>query len=256
MKRWALVAVAATLTASVSASIGFEDLSFASGDFENGQNLPGFFDSNGARFTNAYNASWGSWSGFSYSRVRDTVTPGFGNQYAVYDVPSGGFGALGSSNYAVAYGSATVDLGDWGAPQGLYAANTTYAALAMRDGDAFSKKFGGTSGLDPDWLKLTITGKDAAGTGTGSVDFYLADFRSDGTAADYIVDRWTWVDLGSLGAMTQTLEFSLSGSDVGPWGLNTPAYFAIDGLAAVPEPGTLLALGAGAAVLLRRRRKA
>jgi hypothetical protein len=28
----------------------------------------------------------------------------------------------------------------------------------MRDGDGFGKKFGGTTGMDPDWFKLTIKG--------------------------------------------------------------------------------------------------
>ena len=57
----------------------------------------------------------------------------------------------------------------------------------MRDGDAFSKKFGGASGDDPDWFKLTITGNDSTGASVGSVDFYLADYRSSTNSLAYIV---------------------------------------------------------------------
>jgi hypothetical protein len=46
------------------------------------------------------------------------------------------------------------------------------------------------------------------------------------------------------------LEFSLSSSDIGSYGMNTPAYFALDMV--VPEPGTLVLLALGG-VLLRRK---
>jgi hypothetical protein len=98
----------------------------------------------------------------------------------------------------------------------------------MRDGDAIGKKFGGDSGDDPDWFKLTVTGKDDAGTVLGSVDFYLADYRFETNALDYIVGDWTWVDLSAFGPQVKTLHFTLSSSDNGAWGMNTPAYFAMD----------------------------
>jgi hypothetical protein len=75
---------------------------------------------------------------------------------------------------------------------------------------------------------LTITGKDEAGAETDSVDFMLAD----GTE---IVDSWTWVDLSSLGEV-KSIVFSLSSSDTGPFGMNTPSYFAIDGINDPEQP--------------------
>ncbi|HUT45289.1 MAG TPA: DUF4465 domain-containing protein, partial [Sedimentisphaerales bacterium] len=89
------------------------------------------------------------------------------------------------------------------------------------------KKFGGDSGSDPDFFMLTITGKDIDGTVVGMVDFYLADYRFEDNGEDYIVDTWQYVDLTSLGEV-MSLEFALSSSDVGDWGMNTPAYFVID----------------------------
>ena len=59
------------------------------------------------------------------------------------------------------------------------------------------------------------------------IDFYLADFRFDDNTLDYIVDQWTTVDLSGLTNAVE-LQFSLSSSDVGDFGMNTPAYFAVD----------------------------
>ena len=92
---------------------------------------------------------------------------------------------------------------------------------------------------------------------TGTVDFYLADYRFENNGDDYLIQDWTWVDLTGLGAATQ-LEFDLDSSDVGQFGMNTPAYFAIDDIVA-PEPSTLaMVLGAGivaGALLFGRRRR-
>ena len=138
----------------------------------------------------------------------------------------------------------------------MYITNTTYAALSMLNGDSFAKKFGGASGNDPDWFLLTITGKNASGGTTGTVDFYLADYQFENNANDYIVDDWTFVDLTALGDIVKSLEFALSSSDVGQWGMNTPASFAMDSLTVVPEPSTLVLLcGAGVAGAVWRYRR-
>ena len=116
--------------------------------------------------------------------------------------------------------------------------NTTYAALSMLYGDEYAKQFGPS-----DWFKLTIIGEDASNNVVGSVDFYLAQNGS-------IVNTWQLVDLSSLSG-ARTLEFDLSSTDNDPiYGMNTPAYFAMDDLklSSVPEPSTLALLcGAGIA---------
>ncbi len=58
--------------------------------------------------------------------------------------------------------------------------------------------------------------------GAGTVEFLLAD-GSD------IVNTWAWVDLNTLGSV-KSLEFALSSSDSGAFGMNTPSYFAMDSL--------------------------
>ncbi|MCU0868339.1 MAG: DUF4465 domain-containing protein [Burkholderiales bacterium] len=209
--------------------------------------------SGGATFNHDY-ADFGfpgcCWSGWTVSNVVDTTTPGYENQYAAI----AGGGVDGSANYAVAYfGAPRVVLQAPSIVAGAWFTNTTYAALSMRDGDGFAKKFGGASGTDPDFLSLDIEGRDAAGALTGTVTFDLADFRG---SVDTIVDDWTWVDLSSLGPVA-ALTFSLRSSDMGPFGINTPAYFAMDNLKVVPEPGTwalMLAGLAGVGVAAARRR--
>lgn len=136
--------------------------------------------------------------------------------------------------------------------------NTTFAALSMLNGDGFAKKFGGVTGNDPDYFLLTISGTDSAKE-KKRVDFYLANYRFVDNSDDYVVDTWTLVDLTPLGDARE-LTFELSSSDNGTFGMNTPAYFAMDDLEfiAAPEPGTLAMFTVGAslsAAFLRRRRR-
>ncbi|MHC4582419.1 MAG: DUF4465 domain-containing protein, partial [Planctomycetota bacterium] len=228
---WSLIYLIMTLAAGAAQAdiADFEDLALTGESYWNGSDRSGGFVSGAAYFSNNYNADWSSWDGFSYSNVTDSATQGMDAQYSAI----AGAGQGGSANYAIGYVGWTsppaVTLSNPGVVGGLYVTNCSYPYHAMQDGDLFSKKFGGAAGDDPDFFILTITGKDAGGTVTGAVDFYLADYRSADNSADYIVDMWQYVDLTSLGVV-ETLEFSLSSSDVGDWGMNTPAYFAIDTL--------------------------
>ncbi|MCD6346443.1 MAG: DUF4465 domain-containing protein [Bacteroidales bacterium] len=187
----------------------------------------------GAVFNNQYSRNdWGfgiteAWSGFAYSKVSDNTTPGYGNQYSCI----AGSGADGSANYGVFYvgfGPETVRFDTPAVAQNILVCNATYTYFSMRDGDAFSKIFGGNSGNDPDYLLLTIIGlRDGATTDT--INFYLADYRAEDNSNDYLIDDWTNIDLRSLGEV-DALQFSLSSSDTGDWGMNTPGYFCIDNL--------------------------
>lgn len=196
------------------------------------------------------------WSGWTVSSVTDNTTAGFGNQYSAF----AGGGQGGSAQYGIAYlGDATVTFATPQTLAGAWFTNTTYAATSMRDGDGFAKKFGGATGADPDFLRLTITGRDGTGATTGTVDFLLADYRFADATRDTIVKDWTFVDLSSLGAVA-SLGFALTSTDNGAFGMNTPAYFAMDNLtvAAVPEPSAawLLAGGLGIVGLALRRHAA
>ncbi len=242
---------------AMAAVATFDDLSLASNSYWNGSDGSGGFNSGGNHFNNNYSITYSSWDGFAYSNMTDTMAPGYTNQYSAIT----GSG-VNSANYGVSYmGYATpptATLASPGVVTGMYLTNTTYAYLSMRDGDGFAKKFGGASGDDPDWFKLTVTGHDTGGTITGSLDFYLADFRFGDNSQDYIINDWTWFDLSGLGTNVKSLTFFETSSDVGLYGMNTPAYFALDnvgGAAPVPIPGAVWLLGSGLLGLVGVKRK-
>jgi len=198
------------------------------------------------------------WEGFTYSDVNDTETTGYLNQYTVY-----GDGKDYSDNgvYAISYAAASSGFGSvpeisFASAQtvnGLYVNNTTYAALDMISGSVFSKAFSTN-----DWFTLTIEGKNGGGVSQGTVDFDLADFTGyveGDNKENYMVTDWAWVNLALLGSDVSSLTFSLSSSDTGAGGMNTPAYFAIDNVDAIPEPGTigLMLLSFGGMTWFRRR---
>lgn len=232
--------------------IDFQDLTVPPAGYFNGdpgtlmpgQSVTAPWSAGGVAFSNTFGIdSYGGfnyeyWNGFAYSNVVNTTDPAFTNQYASY--PGGGYQ---SSTYAVAYSdTATVTLPMATTVVGMWIANTTYAALTMRDGDAY----GFTSPLPAGgWFATTATGK-LAGVETGTATFFLADLR--GASPPGILADWAWFDLTGLGTVDR-IDFSFDGSDKDViFGLNTPAYFAMDDLTvtAVPEPATwMLLVGAG-----------
>ncbi|MGI9470903.1 MAG: DUF4465 domain-containing protein [Rubripirellula sp.] len=192
----------------------------------------GEFQSEQLTFNNAHSLDFGSWNQWAYSNSTNTSTAGFTNQFSAY----AGAGAGGSATFGVGFPSQgafydlptiTKDTEDHRAFASLKVTNTTYAALSMLSGDAFAKKFGGVSGDDPDFLLLTIEGKDESQSSLGTINVYLADYRFADNSLDYILDDWLDVDLASL-QDAWSLEFNISSSDVGPFGINTPTYFAVD----------------------------
>ncbi len=167
-------AVLAVLASSTSwcQIADFEDLMLAPESYYNGADGAGGFVSRRARFSNEYEATFGSWSGFSYSNVTDNTTPGFVNQYSAI----AGSGADGRGNYGVGFVSSfgpdtRIEFPSPASVVSLAITNTTYAALSMRDGDDFAKKFGGASGADPDFFIATIVGLDASEVAVGEVTF-------------------------------------------------------------------------------------
>lgn len=207
---------------------GFEDIPLPVGSFLNGSDGSGGFRSGNLFLPNNYNAAFMAWEDWAISSVTNNQTPGFGNQYSAIT----GSGHNASANYAVGYSFNGSVLRLEGPAAGqpvedIYVTNSTYAYLSMRDGDAFSKKFGGETGNDPDFFLLTIKKYLNGQLGADSVNFYLADFRFANNAQDYIVNDWTRVNLLPLGS-ADSLLFLLQSSDVGVFGINTPTYFCID----------------------------
>jgi hypothetical protein len=216
----------------------------------------GPFASRGVTFSNYFDNAFNYWEGFAVSSRTDSTASGLAGQFNA--MPGSGSGEFTSLRYGVVFpgffAPAELTLPEPAALMSVDVTNVSYAYQTIRDGNLFAKKFGGTDGSDPDWFKLTVTGHDAAGP-VGSVEFYLADYRFEDDADDYIVDDWRTMDLSSLGVV-ESLSFSLSSTDNDPiYGMNTPGYFAIDNMVIVPEPASLALLAAGVAGALRRRRQ-
>lgn len=211
----------------------FEDLDLADESYWNGSDGTGSFVSGGFRFENGYEIyETGPYAyGFYYTNLTSKTSTGSNEMYNSVV----GHGAEDSKTYATynvnewtPKGVEVISSEDGEVVSGFYVTNSAYAYASMTHGDSYAKRFGTN-----DWFKLTITGYDAAGEQTGTVDFYLADLRDVANA--YILDTWRWVDLTSLGKVKR-LGFTMSSSDTGMWGMNTPAYFCMDNLGGVaPE---------------------
>lgn len=208
----------------------FEDISLEQDSFYNGSDLSGGFTSGNLFFPNSYNTMFDSWSGWAVSNTTDVTTPGRPNQYSSIT----GGGVNGSNNYAVTFISGTSIIvpqneAAGGTFDSMYVTNSTYLFFSLKDGDQFAKKFGGEDGNDPDFFFLTIKKYLDGQLSEDSIDFYLADYRFADNSQDYIVTEWTGIDLKPLGD-ADSLVFSLSSSDVGMFGMNTPAYFCLDNI--------------------------
>lgn len=105
--------------------------------------------------------------------------------------------------------------------RGFFVNNTAYAVNSMTNGDSFAKKFG-----KDDWFKLTCVGV-LDGAEVARLD---VDLAKEGK----YINEWTFVDLSELGEI-DGLTFEMSSSDASQWGMNTPAYFAMDNFGAA-EP--------------------
>lgn len=105
-------------------------------------------------------------------------------------------------------------------PVGVYVNQTSYPYYVIEQGDGFCRAF-----ADGDKYTLTIHGVAADNT-EKSIEVNLATFEN----GDLTITRgWKYVDLTSLGAVNE-IYFTMSTTDVGDWGDNTPEYFAMAAL--------------------------
>ncbi len=239
MKKIVFTACFASISMFTSAQfVNFESLTLPQAEsYYNGSDGAGGFSEMGIEFSNDYTQAGDYWNGFIYSNMTDATTPGYANQYSCF----AGSGADASEKYAICYPAGKITFPQLGYVPSLKITNTTYAGISMRDGDAYAKKFGsannaqgqpdGTNGED--FFKLTINGLSFSDEIVSTLDVYLADFRFADNAQDFILNTWKSVDLTSLGNV-YGLSFDLQSTDIGDFGMNTPAYFALDDLDFIP----------------------
>lgn len=185
------------------------------------------FQTSNAVYQYDWNTSFGGyWSGgIAYTNKNNVDS---GNYRHLYNCIAGK-GYSNSNYYATSQNNSIIKLKTANANvvNGFYITNSTYAYKSMKNGDAFAKKFGGVSGNDPDWFKLTVKGYYGGVMKTDSAVFYLADFRFNNNSLDYIVQNWQWFNCSNLG-LVDSIQFFMYSSDTGMWGMNTPGFFSFD----------------------------
>lgn len=232
MKKIYTIATAILLAGATHAQTteNFDNFTLATESYDNGSAGGGAFVFGPISLDNSYDDTWGSWTGFSISNVTDNTTAGYANQYGVYTAA-----AYSGSNFAMFYSTGGIQT-TAAVIDSFKITNSTYAGISMRDGDAFSKQFGSPNGADgnpdgtngEDFFKVWVICSNYDGTITDSVEFFLADYRFANNNDDYIVDSWENVDVSGFAFDVASINFRLESSDIGQWGMNTPAYFAID----------------------------
>lgn len=143
-----------------------------------------------------------------------------------------GHGAQGSKTWGVLYNSSfppstaalTLQVAPEGAEiPGIWLTNNAYAHSSMTKGDSFV----GDPIKEGDWMKVTLKADNGK-----SVEYYLGDYRAATPVVDrYVLDRWAWVDLSSLGKV-KTLSFTIEGSRTNAHGQLYPSYVCIDDIGA------------------------
>lgn len=166
-------------------------------------------------------ADWGGYQQFTVTNETANTSTGMAEPYR-----SAKDGAYEGQNFVVwnyPYADVNDITFDAQVVDGFFVNNTAYAVTSMCNGDSYAKKFG-----KDDWFKLTISGSL---NGVAVNNQVVVDLAADGK----YINEWTYVDLSTLGEI-DAVQFSMSSSDTGDWGMNTPAYFAMDNFgAAKPE---------------------
>ena len=181
------------------------------------------------KWDTAYGGYWGS--GSSYTNVKDTVNGTYTNLYG--NITGSGFSG---NNYVTAKDGAVIKVKNTSIVSGFYITNTTYAWKSIKKGDSFARKFGDTTGTGsgasipqgqyPDWFLLTAVGFRNGVAKSDTIKFYLADYRGP-TSTDTVIKNWRFINCTLLN-IVDSIQFHLSSSDAGSFGMNTPGFFSID----------------------------
>lgn len=196
-----------------------------------------------------YKYSGGYWSGgFAYTNITNSTTAGYTNMFGVRAFT----GYTNSTTFVVGQSNGVINLS---APQstvnGFYVTNTTYAYLSILNGDQFSRKFGDTTGTGagttiaqgsyPDYFKLIVKGYKNGTLKADSSTLMLADYTFTNNTQDFVLSTWQFVNTSNLGQV-DSLKFFLRSTDNGDFGMNTPAFFAIDNFS-VSKPDISTGIG-------------
>ena len=165
-----------------------------------------------------------------------------------------GHGANGSANYGVLYGNSipnmpmevikVADAPDGRVVKGMNITNSAWVVECVKNGNGAANKFKQGS-----WFKVIFTGTKADKS-TASVEYYLADYRSENESEWTCLTDWDWIDLSSLGKVV-SLSISFDGTDKSYGYLNTSTYVCIDNVGCEKNTSTGIAVNKWNSVELR-----
>ena len=172
-----------------------------------------------------------SWEGFTLSTVSQDTACVFGC------VANGGLDSI-ATPYVIGYysewvsssqgySSNIIDFNGEFYPEYVYICQNSNTMEGITHGVFNSRPF-----TQEDTLTLIIQALDSTMQPTATIIYYLA---IDGTCNE----GWVKVPLTALD-QTSCLSFSMTTTDIGDWGANTPLYFALDGLTINTEIPTAL----------------
>ncbi len=207
----------------------FETLSMPDTGFWNGADTTVYknhFGDNIISFPNSYDPNYGGWNEFAFSSWTDTITEGYLNQWSTYAGKAHSDSTFGlcyittdwNNNYQTI--PVEINFSEKISPEYFYITNSTYTALAIKEGNPYSRAFRTDS---QDYYKIIIKAYNND-TEVGSTEVFLADYRSQDSS---IVKAWKKVDLSGFGEITK-LSFDAQTTDIGTYGPNTPLYFCMD----------------------------
>lgn len=172
-----------------------------------------------------------SWEGFTLSTVSQDTANVLGC------VAKGGLNGEGTPyvigyysewvSQSQGYSSNIIDFNGDYYPEYMYICQNSNTHKAITQGEFNARAF-----TQEDTLALIIQALDSDMQPTATMTYYLA---ADGEKNE----GWTKVPLHSLGK-TSRLSFSMTTTDIGEWGSNTPLYFALDALTINTEMPTAL----------------
>ena len=172
-----------------------------------------------------------SWEGFTLSTVSQDTACVFGC------VANGGLNGVATPyiigyysewvSSSQGYSSNIIEFDQLYYPEYVYICQNSNTHKAIKQGEFNARPF-----TEQDTLALIIQTLDSTKNPTATTIYYLA---IDGTCNE----GWVKVPLTALG-QTSCLSFSMTTTDIGDWGANTPLYFALDGLTINTEMPTAL----------------
>ncbi|MES2762958.1 MAG: DUF4465 domain-containing protein [Bacteroidota bacterium] len=237
------LSIATTVATQAQTVVSFDTYTLSPNSYYQDNTSTDLTPPGGVTFQYGWNTAFGGYweSGTSYTNVNDTV-----NVYPnIYGAITGT--AFAGNNYATTQSDAVISFANnTTALYGFYITNTTYAWKSVKNGDSFARKFGDTTGTGsgtsipqgqyPDWFKVLVYGYRNGSMITDSVEFYLADYRAAGTASDYVVKNWQFVNCISLGQV-DSISFKMKSSDNSFGFMNQPAFFSMDNFTTVSTVG-------------------